>query len=188
MSRSYSNWSFIDEGNITPNGFLFAGISAGGNYSVHAFDTYNYTTNVGGTTAQDYLDIAGGNTVSFTPTSTNDIIFFAHGTTVYNGYTTGIDPYLMMSTNATIGSGDTKLNYSGRYANGTDVAASVWDYVGKSFYLPCTSLSVGTTYYVEQAAGTHSTGNWWYVNYPFTNHSGDYKLHNVAMIHYKKES
>ena len=29
MSQSYSTWSFIDEGNVTPNGFFFAGISAG---------------------------------------------------------------------------------------------------------------------------------------------------------------
>ncbi len=29
MSQPYSTWSFIDEGNVTPHGFLFAGISAG---------------------------------------------------------------------------------------------------------------------------------------------------------------
>ena len=29
MSQSDSTWSFVDEGNVTPNGFLFAGISAG---------------------------------------------------------------------------------------------------------------------------------------------------------------
>ena len=29
MSQSYSTWSFIDEGNVTPHGFFFAGISAG---------------------------------------------------------------------------------------------------------------------------------------------------------------
>ena len=29
MSQSYSTWSFIDKANETPNGFLFAGISAG---------------------------------------------------------------------------------------------------------------------------------------------------------------
>ncbi len=29
MSQSYSTWSFIDEGNVTPHRFLFAGISAG---------------------------------------------------------------------------------------------------------------------------------------------------------------
>jgi hypothetical protein len=169
------------------SGANLTGISAG-NYSVHAFDTYNYTTNanVGGTTSNDYLDIAGGNYVSFTPTSTDDIIFFAHGTTVYTGYSTGADPYLMMSTSSSIGSGDTKLNFSGTYANGADGSFSLWGYVNKSFYLPCTSLSVGTTYYVEQAAGTYSTGNWWYINYPFTNNSGNHKLHNVAMTHYKK--
>jgi len=167
------------------SGANLTGISAG-NYSAHAFDTYNYTTNVGGTTAHDYVDIAGGNYVSFTPTSTDDIIFFAHGTSLYMGNNNGVDPYLMMSTSSSIGSGDTKLNFSGRYANGTDGAIALWSYVNKSFYLACTSLSVGTTYYVEQAAGTYSTGNWWYINYPFQNASGDYKQHNVAMIHYKK--
>ena len=29
MSKSDSIWSFVDEGNETPKGFLFAGISAG---------------------------------------------------------------------------------------------------------------------------------------------------------------
>ena len=29
MSQSYSTWSFIDEGNVTPYGFFFSGISAG---------------------------------------------------------------------------------------------------------------------------------------------------------------
>jgi len=29
LSQSDSTWSFVDEGNVTPNGFLFAGISAG---------------------------------------------------------------------------------------------------------------------------------------------------------------
>jgi len=29
LSQSDFTWSFVDEGNVTPNGFLFAGISAG---------------------------------------------------------------------------------------------------------------------------------------------------------------
>ena len=169
--------------------FAFTGTitgAGGGNYSAHAFDTYNYTTVVGGTTTHDYVDIAGGNYVSFTPTSTDDIIFFAHGTSVYMG-SNAVDLYLIMSTSPSIGSGDTKLNFSGRNANGsTNYTFDHFKFINKSFYLACTSLSVGTTYYVEQAAGTLSNGGWWYINYPFTNNSGDYKQHNVAMIHYKK--
>jgi len=29
LSQLYSNWSFVDDGKVTPKGFLFAGISAG---------------------------------------------------------------------------------------------------------------------------------------------------------------
>tara|TARA_B100002019_G_scaffold239840_1_gene215340 strand:- start:2644 stop:3468 length:825 start_codon:yes stop_codon:yes gene_type:complete len=160
--------------------------SGGGTYTFHAYDSYNYQTNVGGTTSQDYLDIAGGNTVTFTPTSTDDLILFMHGTTIYTGYTTAGDVYMNLGTSSTLGSGDTKLNYDGRSTYGTNAGSAVWFRANKSFVLPCTSLTVGTQYYAEQAAATYSTGNWWYINYEHTNASGNHRLHNVEMFHYKK--
>ena len=90
------------------------GTIASGTYSVHAIDTYRATTQIGQTTSTDYKDIADGNTVQFTPTSTNDFIQFSYtcGITPYTGM--GMNTYLMMSTNSTIGSGDTKLDYDGK--------------------------------------------------------------------------
>ena len=164
----------------------FAAVS-GGTYTIHAVDAYQYYTNVGGTSANDYIDIAGGNYVSFTPTSTDDYILFNHYANVYMGNGTGANTYLIMGTSTSIGSGDTKLNYCGRQAHGGSYTGSDdWDVSAKTFLMPCTGLSVGTTYYVEQAGATASTGNWWYLNYGFTNNSGTYRIHHVGMTHYKK--
>lgn len=166
---------------------LKSALGGGGTYTIYAYDSYNYQTNVGGTNSQDYLDIAGGNTVTFTPTSTDDLILISHGSPIYTGYATGGDVYMMLGTSSTLGSSDTKLNYNGRSAVGTSLSGTVWCYVHKTFILPCTGLTVGTQYYMEQAAGTYSTGNWWYINYGHTNASGSYRLHNVEMLHLKKE-
>ena len=164
----------------------FAAVS-GGTYTIHATDEYNYYTSTGGTSAADYVDIAGGNYVSFTPTSTDDYILFNHYANVYMGNGTGANTYLIMGTSTSIGSGDTKLNYCGRNAHGGSYTGSDdWDVSAKTFLMPCTGLSVGTTYYVEQAGATASTGNWWYLNYGFTNNSGTYRIHHVGMTHYKK--
>ena len=164
----------------------FAAVS-GGTYTIHATDEYNYYTSTGGTSAADYVDIAGGNYVSFTPTSTDDYILFNHYANVYMGNGTGANTYLIMGTSTSIGSGDTKLNYCGRQAHGGSYTGSDdWDVSAKTFLMPCTGLSVGTTYYVEQAGATASTGNWWYLNYGFTNNSGTYRIHHVGMTHYKK--
>ena len=164
----------------------FAAVS-GGTYTIHATDEYNYYTSTGGTSAADYIDIAGGNYVSFTPTSTDDYILFNHYANVYMGNGTGANTYLIMGTSTSIGSGDTKLNYCGRQAHGGSYTGSDdWDVSAKTFLMPCTGLSVGTTYYVEQAGATASTGNWWYLNYGFTNNSGTYRIHHVGMTHYKK--
>ena len=164
----------------------FAAVS-GGTYTIHATDEYNYYTSTGGTSAADYVDIAGGNYVSFTPTSTDDYILFNHYANIYMGNGTGANTYLIMGTSTSIGSGDTKLNYCGRNAHGGSYTGSDdWDVSAKTFLMPCTGLSVGTTYYVEQAGATASTGNWWYLNYGFTNNSGTYRIHHVGMTHYKK--
>ena len=168
--------------NVGRSSGLIKAAGGGGNYSVHAFDWYSYQTNVGGTNAADYIDLAGGNYVSFTPTSTDDYISFSHWGTIYAGASQGCETYLMMGTSTSIGSGDTKLNYDGRYTHGGS-GSNEWGTGSKSFIMPCTGLGVGTTYYVEQANGT---GNWWYMNYPFTGNSGTWRVHSVSMTHYKK--
>jgi len=162
-----------------------------GNYSVHDFDAYFYdtSTTLGGGN-ENYLDISGGNTVNFTPTSTNDIIFFTHFCSIqWGNVAQGADVYLMMKAgSASIGSGDTKLNYNGQHAEYVNTVTDYYATVGKSFYLPCTSLSAGTTYYVEQAGAKHGSNNVQFQG----NRTGGTGLtlgnagHYVHLIHFKK--
>ena len=163
------------------------GTISSGTYSVHAIDTYRATTQIGQTTSTDYKDIADGNTVQFTPTNTNDFIQFSYtnGITPYTGM--GMNTYLMMSTSSTIGSGDTKLDYDGKdmgMFTGSS-AATVKATKSKTFIMPCTNLTVGTTYYVEQAGSSNFNGNWGYWNTVSSNATGDFNNHYVSMVHYK---
>ena len=161
------------------------GTISSGNYSVHAFDTYHYHTTVSHSNQDHYIDIAGGNKLSFTPTSTNDIIVFMHGCAFYTGSnSTGVDAYIMMSTNATIGSGDTKLNYDGQH-NKYYSATGAHEYISKTFYYPCTSLTAGTVYYAEQAGARHSGGAAEF-NYCQNGCTGSATRHFAQLIHYKK--
>ena len=166
------------------------GTISSGTYSVHAIDTYRATSQIGQTTSTDYKDIADGNTVQFTPTSTNDFIQFSYtcGITPYTGM--GMNTYLMMSTNSTIGSGDTKLDYDGKdigMFTGSS-AGQVKATKSKTFIMPCTNLTVGTTYYVEQAGSSNFNGNWGYWNSTASNATGDFNNHYVSMVHYKRNS
>jgi hypothetical protein len=160
-------------------------LSGIGTYSVHAISRYNYQTAVSASTAStNYIDISGGNYVSFTPTSTNDIIFLSHYCSTRQPTAgTGMDTYLMMATSSSIGSGDTKLNYDGQNMFYHDSGDS-YQFIAKSFLLPCTSLTPSTTYYIEQAGAQHN-GNSVTWNYTSASGSSDYKNHNVSLIHYK---
>jgi len=165
------------------------GTISSGNYSVHAFDEYSYAVQVTTTSQSSYFDIAGGNTVNFTPTSTDDYILFSHHM-MFNlncSGAQGIDAYLIMKAgSASIGSGDTRLNYSGTHAHYLGNNFDFYDNVSKTFVMPCTGLSVGTTYYVEQAGATHnSLGNTIFNSRP-SGYTPDRGVSNVNLIHYKK--
>ena len=160
-----------------------------GSHSTVKIDYYTYSSGVSQSGATHYVDIAGGNYVSFTPQATTDIILFNHHNVVHQtAASTGCDVYLMMGTSSTIGSGDTKLNYSGNHAwYSASSDNDVYSPITKTLVLPCTSLTVGTTYYVEQAGATHNSTNIEF-NYGATAHSGyinGMQLHNVNMVHYK---
>ena len=159
-------------------------LSGVGTYSVHAISRYNYQTAVSASTATNYVDISGGNYVSFTPTSTNDIIYLSHHCSTRQPTAgTGMDTYLMMATSASITSSDTRLNYDGQNMFYHDSGDS-YQFITKSFLLPCTSLTPSTTYYIEQAGAQHN-GNSVTWNYTSANGSGNFKNHNVSLIHYK---
>jgi hypothetical protein len=160
-------------------------LSGMGSYVIQTISRYNYQTAVTASTGNtNYIDISGGNYVSFTPTSTNDIIFLSHYCSVRQGTAnTGVDTYLMMGTSASITSGDTKLNYDGQNLF-YDASNDMYHFIAKSFLLPCTSLTPSTTYYIEQAAALHNSNSTTW-NYAASNASGDHKHHNVSLIHYK---
>ena len=160
-------------------------VVSSGTYSPHAFDEYSYHSSVTQTGRSNYYDISGGNTVTFTPTSTNDIIFFNYGVTMYQGGADrGAEVYLMMKAGAdTIGSGDTKLDYFGQHTKYINQATAWHDVLHKSLWYPCTGLTVGTAYYVEVAGAIHNSQVAF--NHPNTGDSG-YKRHFLQMMHYKK--
>lgn len=161
-----------------------------GTYSVHRIDSYSYGTTVSSGGSLDYLDIAAGNTVNFTPTHADDFVYFSHVCNVHWGnQTSGVDVYMMMkASSASITASDTKLNYNGQhsfYINGTTDHYFV---ISKSFLLPCTNLTVGTTYYAEQAGAIHNSGS---CSFNTLSSNGSALVsgtnrHTVSMIHYKK--
>jgi len=166
------------------------GTISSGEYSVHKIDSYNYNTGVGsGGSTTNYVDIAGGNSLNFTPTSTNDRIFIAHYLSFHWGDANGGDAYIMMKAGAsTIGSGDIKLNYGGNHTTYVAGASDNYDTISKSFILPCTNLTVGTTYYIEQAGASHSTGTNDYNSSAggASAYISGLNKHHVTLIHYKK--
>ena len=162
------------------------GTISSGTYSVHAHDDYSYETEVANSSQTDYVDIAGGNTVNFTVTHADDLILFNHNCHIYlTQAANGVDVYLMMkASSASIGSGDTKLNYDGQHSWYYSQESSHHLTITKTFILKCTGLSVGTTYYVEQCGAGHNNLDKGF-NKGNTNNQG-FTRHFVQMIHYKK--
>ena len=173
--------------NSAGNALEFGTISSG-TYSVHRIDQYYYRTSTSNGASTDYLDIAGGNTVNFTPTSTNDKVHFNHWSSVNFSDGNGCDVYLNMGTSSSLGSGNTKLNYTRNHTTYVSGASDMYFTPHKTFVLPCTNLTVGTTYYVEQAGAVHSGGTTTF-NTADSNSSWQYVTGSngsaVTMIHYK---
>ena len=171
--------------NSGATGYEFGAVSVGA-FSINKIDHFNYQTTVTESSANvNYVNISGSNTVNFTPTSTNDKIFFSYVTNIENpGADRGCDIYLMMKAgSSSIGSSDTKLDYNGRHANYSGVGGNYMT-ISKSFILPCTSLSTSTTYYIQVAGATYNSGGNRF-NLNASDATGDYKNLNVTMIHYK---
>ena len=161
------------------------GTVSAGTYSVHAISHYTYQTQITGSGATAYIDIAGGNYVQFQPTSTNDLIHITHSCAFEHASSDhGADNYMMMKEGSnSIGSGDTKLNYDGNHAIYTG-NGSMYAVHTKSFILPCTGLNTSSVYYLEQAGAQHNSNNPKY-NYQSSGGTGSYRAHNVVLIHYK---
>tara|TARA_R100001460_G_scaffold72783_1_gene113592 strand:+ start:622 stop:1434 length:813 start_codon:yes stop_codon:yes gene_type:complete len=171
--------------NSGATGYEFGTISSG-TYSVHAHDEYSYASNSSHSSVGDYFDIAGGNTVNFTVTHVDDLVAFNYRNAVYfNNNANGCDIYLMMKAgSASIGSGDTKLDFNGQHSFYFSQESSHHTTISKSFILKCTGLTVGTTYYVEMCAGKHNSET---INFNNSNtNTQSHPRHFVQMIHYKK--
>jgi hypothetical protein len=162
------------------------GTVSSGTYSVHAIDSYNYQSEIVPSTEDTYHDIAGGNYVSFQPTSTNDKIYLSLTCAVQNdGAGNGGDVYFNLGTSSTLGSSDTKLNFDGKHSHYQASETNLYFTISKSLILPCTTLSTSTTYYVEMAGAKYENNTLFIFNKASTGATGAHKGHQVNLIHYK---
>ena len=160
-----------------------AKVSGLGNYVIEKIDQYSYGTVVSSSSASNYLDIAGGNTINFTPTSTNDIIFIT-GLNLLNvavaGDGAGIG--IMRSTSSSITSSDTIVERTGRHAVFHTGADSNY-HIGKIIAAD-TGLSADTTVYYEMFGQLHGSGGVRNFNASVSNSNNSTK-HKLIGIHYK---
>jgi hypothetical protein len=169
--------------NSSANGLEYGG---SGTYSVHKIQRYQNSSVVaytGGRT--DYVDIAGGNYLTFNPTSTDDFVVFGLECCTYaHNYSHGTTVYVMYSTSTTIGSGDTKIMYDGQHAT----YGEVYHYSHcRTIIFPMSGLTVGTNYYFEMAGASHPNSSN-RVDFNYQNHGAQsgQGQHVLYGIHYKK--
>ena len=155
-----------------------------GTYSVQKVDSYSIASN---TTTQwtggrsNYIDIAQGNYMTFTVTSTDDYIIFNWSIETYQQSNNhGHALYIMYDTSSNITSSSTKLRYPGQHSN-----YGTWYHLNTSSSSWVTGLSPGT-YYFELAAASHQANS---NRIDFGHHNTDQGTdgnHFVVGVHYKK--
>jgi hypothetical protein len=160
------------------------GTISSGTYSLHDFQDYGFSTNVASASGDNqYVDIAGGNYLSFTPTSTDDIIIFFGRTTTYAAaQSSGGSVYVTFGTSTSITSSDTRILYRGTHTNYTGGASDFYRDMTLHSFLKCTSLTPSTTYYAEMSGSNHND----VVNFNNGIGSMDNPKHYLCMVHYKK--
>ena len=168
--------------NSSANGLEYGG---SGTYSIHKIQQYTNGNSVdwtGGRT--DYVDIAGGNYLTFTPTSTDDYILFHMNCDVYcSSHEMGTTVYVMMDTSTSITSSSTKVRYNGQHSN-----YGQWYHMlqNRQTLFSCANLTPGTNYYFEMAGASHSnSSNQASFNRGNTNGTSDARSFFIG-IHYKK--
>ena len=119
----------------------------GANYLVADIQDYAYNTSVTVTTESAYIDIAGGNTISFTPTSSNDIISLHGYVITRNAEAAGTGIGIMRGTSSTISSSDTVVARLGKHALYPRGSGNHFGMV--YININDTGLTAGTTYYYE---------------------------------------
>ena len=168
--------------NSSANGLEYGGV---GEYSVHKIQGYqvNSGTNTQYTGGRsDYIDIAQGNYMTFTITSTNDYIVFNWSIETYSANNNhGHVTYIMYHTTSSISSSSTKLRYPGQHSN-----YGSWYHLRSTSSSWVTGLSAGT-YYFELAGAAH-TNNTNRIDFGHSNtNQGTDGNHYVVGVHYKKE-
>ena len=159
------------------SGASFTGL---GNYVIEKITDYEYAGNASTTSDTSYIDIAGGNTINFTPTSTSDVIILSgfcllRASVANSGAGLGI----MQSTSSSITSSDTVVMRDGRYGEllGTS-------YTKGTVEASVTGLSAGTTYYFEMFGMAYFGTGITYFNYNGTDTSSNAR-HKLIGVHYK---
>ena len=162
------------------------GTISSGTYSVHKIEKYSYATTVAGAGFSNYHDIAGGNYLTFNPTSTDDFVFFSGFSNLQDtDASSGGTVYVNYGTSTTLSSSDTKVQFHGTHSNYTGGASDHYRTVYNNSILPCTGLTVGTNYYAELAGATHNPATTTDFNHN-VNAVGSDGQHGLMLIHYKK--
>ena len=168
--------------NSSANGLEYGG---SGTYSIHKIQQYtngNQVSHNGGRV--DYIDIASGNYLTFTPTSEDDYILFHMNCDVYcENHNHGTTVYVMMSATTSINSSSTKIRYNGQHSNYGDVYHWLNN---RPTLMSCAGLTVGQNYYFEMAGASHANNsNNVHFNWGNTNGQSSAKSFFIG-IHYKK--
>ena len=153
-----------------------------GNYVIEKIDEYHYGTEVTTTSATNYIDIAGGNTINFTPTSTSDIIVISGMNLVYaQNSASGVGIGIARALSSSITSGDTHIARTGRHAFYVNAASN---YNVASIVATQTGLSAGITHYYEMFGMVHGSSGErkWNVN---VSNAINQAKHKLIGVHYK---
>ena len=168
--------------NSSANGLEYGG---SGTYSIHKIQQYTHGSSVdwtGGRT--DYIDIAGGNYLTFTPTSTDDILLFHMNCDVYcSAHEMGSTIYVRMSTSTSFNSNITAIRYNGQHSN-----YGRWYHMlhNRQTLMDCAGLTVGQNYYFEMAGASHAA-NSNQISFNRSNTNGESAARSFFIgIHYKK--
>ena len=165
------------------SGASFTGL---GNYAIQKIDKYTYGTEVNiANTASTYSDIAGGNTINFTPTSTNDIIFLIGQNTLQYSATNGAGLGFTQGTSSTLSSSDTKIAVTGQHSEYNTASAL---YSISNIQATVTGLSASTTYYFDMHGVVYYGGGTQFTKFnkvSIPSGTGADAMHSVIGIHYK---
>ena len=174
--------SAITTAKINDDAVTSAKVSGLGNYVVEKIDVYTNGTSVTGSGSISYVDIAGGNFLTFTPTSTSDYILFKGMCMMYVASgDRGVGLGIKRDTSTSISSSSDTVEFQGRYANYSSSSAN---YYAGNIIGSDTGLTAGTTYYYEMYGAIHSDGGNKVFNMDTTGSLAGSR-HKLIGIHYK---